>query len=402
MKMFLKIVKWLGFTLLVSVILLRVTGNNHLLKGIWIVYMHGNTTAVINDGEYFDIRYIDIDSNNTKPWLVHNDYNKAPIHTDLKERLESSESIAYMVSRGDSIIKEYYWDGYSDTSHSNSFSAAKAITTLLTQCAIQDGLIKSWNQKVVDFFPDLKGEFAQELEIRHLAAMTSGMHWEEDYKNPFGVTAKAYYSDDVWEVIKELPIDVKPGSEYKYQSGSTMLLGMLLIKATGKHLSNYASEVLWKPLNAEHTAYWHIDQHMGTELGYCCFNSNARDFARFGKMNNNLGNWDGKQLIDSSFYDIAAEPGAVPYYGMGFWMTDKYDTQVYYHRGLLGQYIISIPEYDLVVVRLGKSRGPSADDKHTELFHALVEDAINNYGIDYPVDSTSNNQIHKNTQDDII
>lgn len=402
MKIVLKIVKWLGITLFGSVILLYATGNSHLLKGIWIVYMHGNTTAVIDDGEYFDIRHIDIDSNNTKPWLVHNEYNKAPIHSDLKERLESSESIAYIVSRGDSIIREYYWDGYSDTSHSNSFSAAKAITTLLTQCAIQEGMIKGWDQKVVDFIPDLKGEFARDLEVQHLAAMTSGMYWEEDYKNPFGVTARAYYSDDVQEVIKALPISVKPGTEFEYQSGSTMLLGMVLIKATGKHLSDYASEALWKPLNAEHTAYWHIDQPLGTELSYCCFNSNARDFARFGKMNNHLGNWDGMQLIDSSFYDIAAQPGAVPYYGMGFWMTDKYDTQVYYHRGLLGQYIISIPEYDLVVVRLGKSRGPSADDKHTELFHALVEDAINTYGIDYPVDSTSNNQIHKNKQDEII
>ena len=395
MKTFLKIIKWLGIALLLAVILLRITGNGHLIKGVWIVYMHGNTSAVIDDGKYFDIRHIDIDSNNTKPWLIHEDYNTTPLNGDLKEGLESSQSIAYLITRGDSIIREYYWDGYSDTSHSNSFSAAKAITTLLAQSAIQKGYIKGWDQKVVDFFPDLKGEFAKDLEIIHLAAMTSGMHWEEDYKNPFGITAKAYYSDDVWEVIKELPIDVKPGTEYEYQSGSTMLLGMLVIKATGQHLSDFASDALWKPLNAEETAYWHMDQHMGTELGYCCFNSNARDFARFGKMNNNLGNWDGKQLIDSSFYDIAAEPGMVPYYGMGFWMTDKYNTQVYYHRGLLGQYIISIPKYDLVVVRLGKSRGPSADDKHTKLFHALVEDAIETYGIDYPEDSISNNLLLK-------
>ena len=390
MKTFLKIVKWVGFTLLTVVIVLRLTGNGHLIKGVWIVYMHGNTTAVIDDAQYFDIRHIAIDPNGSKPWLIHNDYNAIPLNPELKEGLESAQSIAYIVARGDSIIREDYWDGYSDTSHSNSFSAAKAITTLLAQCAIQDGYFTGWNQKVIEFFPDLKGEFAAELEIQHLAAMTSGMYWEEDYKNPFGITAKAYYSDDVWEVIKELPIDVMPGTEFEYQSGSTMLLGMLVIKATGKHLSDYASEALWKPFNAEQTAYWHIDRAMGTELGYCCFNSNARDFARFGKMNNNIGNWDGVQLIDSSFYDVAATPGAVPHYGMGFWMTDKYDTQVYYHRGLLGQYIISIPEYDLVIVRLGRSRGPESDDKHTQLFHTLIKDAIKTYGIEYPQDSTLN------------
>ena len=394
MKTFFKIVKWAGFTLLAIVILIRVTGNSHLIKGVWVVYLHGNTSAVIDDGQYFDTRHIDIDSNNTKPWLIHEYYNTIPVNADLKKELESSQSIAYLVSRGDSIIREQYWDGYSDTSHSNSFSAAKAITTILVQCAIQHGDIEGWNQKVTDFFPDLKGEYANELEVQHLAAMTSGMHWDEDYKNPFGIIAKAYYSDDVWEVIKELPIDVKPGTEYEYQSGSTMLLGMILIKATGKHLSDYASDALWKPLNAEETAYWHIDQHMGTELGYCCFNSNARDFARFGKLNNNLGNWDGAQLVDSSFYDLAATPGMVPYYGMGFWMTDKYQTQVYAHKGLFGQYIISIPEYDLVVVRLGKSEGPSSSDKHAQLFHSLVEDAINTFGIEAPLDSNKNSQIN--------
>jgi len=112
MKTFLKIVKWVGFTLLTVVIVLRLTGNGHLIKGVWIVYMHGNTTAVIDDAQYFDIRHIDIDSNGSKPWLIHNDYNVIPLNPELKEGLESAQSIAYIVARGDSIIREDYWDGY--------------------------------------------------------------------------------------------------------------------------------------------------------------------------------------------------------------------------------------------------------------------------------------------------
>ena len=401
MKTFWKVIKWLGFTLLTVVIVIRVSGNGHLIKGIWAVYLHGNSTATIDDDRFFDTRAIDIDSNNTKPWLIHEEYNTSALSDTLKASLEKTQSIAFLVARGDSLIHEDYWDGYSDTSHSNIFSAAKAITTLLVQCAIQDGDIKSWDQNVTDFFPDLKGEFAKELKIKHLAAMTSGMHWEEDYKNPLGITAKIYYSDDVWEVIKTLPIDVKPGTEFEYQSGSTMLLGMVVIKATGKHLADYASETLWKPMNAEQTATWHIDHYMGTELGYCCFNSNARDLARFGKLNNHFGNWNGTQIIDSSFYEIAAKPGMVDYYGMGFWMSDRYDTPVFYHRGLLGQYIISIPEYKLVIVRLGESKGAD-DDKHTQLFHTIVDDVINTYGIKYPIDSILNNQILKDTLNEII
>jgi CubicO group peptidase (beta-lactamase class C family) len=400
MKKFMKILKWLVFSILAVVILLRLTNNGHLIKGIWVVYMHGHTTAAIDDGLYFDIRPIAIDSGNTKPWLMHQDYNKIALSDALKNKLETSNSVAFLVARGDSIIREDYWDGYSETSLSNSFSATKAITTLLVQRAIQDGYLKGWNQKVIDIFPDLKGEFAEELEIQHLAAMTSGMHWEEDYKNPFGITAKAYYSDNVWEVIKALPFDIKPGTEFEYQSGSTMLLGMILIKATGLHLSDYASKVLWKPMQAEQTASWHLDKAMGTELAYCCFNSNARDFARFGKLNNHAGNWDGNQIIDSSFYDLAAVSGAAPYYGMGFWITDKYDTQVFYHSGLLGQLIISIPEYNLVVVRLGKSKGPNADDKHSQLFHEIVEDVLNTYGISHPTDSNLNQEITQTLKDE--
>lgn len=401
MKKVLKVLKWFVLAIFAIIIILHATDNAHIVKGVRVVYLTGHTTGFIEDGNYFDVRYIDVDSGHTKPWLIHEEYNAAPLKENLQRILESTESVAFLVSRGDSIIHEQYWNGYSDTSHSNSFSAAKAITTLLVQKAIQDGYIESWNQKVVDFFPDLKGEFAQDLEIQHLAGMTSGMYWEEDYKNPFGITAKAYYSDDVWDIIKTLPIDTQPGSEFEYQSGSTMLLGMILIKATGRHLSHYASDALWKPLNAEQRAYWHIDQNMGTELAYCCFNSNARDFARFGKMNNHQGNWDGVQIIDSSFYPQSTTPSLAAHYGQGFWLTDKYNTQVFYHHGLHGQYIISIPEYNLVVVRLGETQGPKTEDKHTKLFHTIVAEIIEQYGLDYPPEPVIEKQTTKDNSNEI-
>jgi CubicO group peptidase (beta-lactamase class C family) len=401
MKKLGKIIKWIAVIVLVIIVTLRLTGNGHLLKGAWAVYLQGHSTASIDDAQYFDTRAIPIDKENTKPWLIHPEYNSIELTDTLRNVLQKTESVAFLVARNDSIIHEEYWKGYSDTSHSNSFSAAKAITTLLVQCAIQDGYFTGWDQKVTEIIPEISGEFANELELHHLAAMTSGMHWDEDYKNPFGVTARAYYSDNVWEVIEELPISIKPGTEFEYQSGSTMLLGMLLIEATGKHLSDYASEKLWKPLNAEHTAYWHIDKEQGTELAYCCFNTNIRDFARFGKLNNHSGNWNGNQVIDSSFYPLSTVPGLVDYYGMGFWLTQDYGTEVFYHRGLHGQYIISIPEYKIIAVRMGEKKGVRAHDKHTVLFHTIVNEIIDQYKIDYSTDSVDFNLNDETTNETI-
>jgi CubicO group peptidase (beta-lactamase class C family) len=201
------------------------------------------------------------------------------------------------------------------------------------------------------------------------------MRWDEHYKNPFGITAQAYYGDDVRNLILSLPIDSRPGVEYKYQSGSTQLLGLALIKATGKSLSDLASEWLWKPLQAKYDASWHTDEK-GTELAYCCFNSNARDFARFGRLMLRHGNWNGNQILDSSFVTMATTGALVPYYGYSFWIIDSYGTPVFSQRGILGQYIITIPERNIVIVRLGHKRLPNRADNHPEDLHVIVEEVL--------------------------
>ncbi len=376
MKTLVKIFTWIFIVVMTIVLALRLTGNGYLLKGLWATYLHGETSGTIDDAKYFDKRNVETIDTLGWNWHIHNNYNKTELSGKLKDILKETESIAFLVIKNDSIIDEYYWDGYSDTSHSNLFSATKSITVMLAQCAIQDGLLTGWNQKVSDFFPNLKGSFAKDLEIKHLANMTSGMDWEEHYTSPFSITAKAYYSDDIWDLIKTLPINTKPGTHFEYQSGSTQLLGMVLIKATGRHLSDYASLKLWRPLRAKHNAFWQLDSQNGTEMAYCCFNTNARDFARFGKMMAHHGNFNGVQILDSSFYNLASKPVLAPYYGYGFWITDKYNTKVFYQRGLLGQYVISIPERNLVIVRLGKHQGAKTKDNHTVLFHTIVEEVL--------------------------
>ena len=374
MKRGFAILRYTIVVILSLILIANITGNQFLVRGIWATYLHGYNSASIGDARFFDQRTIDR-AEDTRAWRMSAYYNQRPLSQNLKDVLKASESVAFLVIRNNEVVQEHYWDDFSETSQSNSFSMAKSVVSMLTQIAIQKGHLEGWDQKVTDFFPDLTGEYASELELWHLATMSSGMDWNEHYTNAFGITARAYYGTDLWELMKGLPIIDKPGQQFVYQSGSPQLLAMVLIKATGRHLSDLASDWLWKPMGAEHSASWHIDDIMGTELAYCCINSNARDFARFGKLMLNHGNWEGEQLIDSSWTEIATKGALAPQYGYAFWIDDSHDTHIFYQRGILGQYIIVIPEFDAVVVRLGHHRLKHRD-AHSEDFHIIVEEVL--------------------------
>ncbi|MCF8462237.1 MAG: beta-lactamase family protein [Flavobacteriales bacterium] len=373
MKTVLKVVKWVAIVVVILVAGLYLSGNQFLLKGMWAAYLHGNTSATISDAKFFDTRTVEAGTAN--PWKVAAELNKKPLSDRLRSSLEDTRSVAFLIAQGGEITYEEYWDGYSDSSRSNSFSMAKSITTMLTQCAIQDGYIDGWDAKAIKLLPELKGEYAEELTLRNLSTMTAGLDFNEHYTNPFDITAKLYYGPDARELMLEnVPVITKPGT-YEYQSGATQLLGLAVMTATGKSLAEYASEKLWKPMGATHSVEWHLDSEDGKELAFCCFNSNARDFARFGQMMLQKGNYNGVQILDTAFVDMATVPFVEPYYGHSFWMTDEYGTHIFYQRGILGQYIIVIPEYDMVVVRLGHERLGN-DHNHTTDFRVIVEELM--------------------------
>ena len=373
MKKLLKVIAGFFIVLALLGVTAKLTGNGYLIKGVWASYLHGNNSATISDARFFDTHKVEADTKAWQ-WPVSITYNKQALPAKLQEVLAKTQSVAFLIFQNDSIVSEHYWDSYSDSSICNSFSMAKSVTTMLTQIAIQKGILKGWHQKVKSIFPELKGPHAEELELWHLSTMSSGLEWDEAYKDPFAVTAKAYYGEDVRKLMLSLPIVDGPGKKYNYQSGSTQLLALCLTQAAGKPLADLASAWLWKPLEAEHEAQWHTDAQ-GTELAYCCFNTNARDFARFGKLMLHQGNWNGTQILDSSFVALATSPALVPYYGYSFWLDDSHGTKVFAQRGILGQYIITIPEYNVVVVRLGHHCLPKQNNM-PEDFNVIVEQVL--------------------------
>ena len=302
-------------------------------------------------------------------WPFHQLYQKKTMPTYLKDSLEKYKSVAFVIIKNDSLYFEKYWESYSDSSISNSFSMAKSVVGILTGIAIDEGKIKSIDEPVADFIPEFKDGAKEKITIRHLLMMSSGLDWDESYASLFSPTTEAYYGTDLRKLVVNQQVLIPPGQKFIYQSGNTQLLGIVLEKATGKSLSEYASEKLWKPLHAMHTAEWSLDKENGREKSYCCFYSNARDFARFGSLYLHNGKMFGRQIVSADYVKeavtltpITDEGKRNNFYGYHWWIDKQDGHNIFYMRGILGQYVVVIPDRHIVFVRLGHKRPDKGPD----------------------------------------
>ena len=338
----------------------------------------------IDDYPIFENRVVE--KGESMPWAESDVYNMGSYSDSLRSKIEELSTIAFLVIRDKQILYEEYWDGYSAASKTNSFSAAKSIIGLLTGIAIDEGKIKSIDDKVTDYFPEIGGEYSNILTIKDVLAMSSGLNWDESYGSLFSTTTEAYYGNNLDKLIFRLNVVDEPGQEFKYLSGNTQLLAMIVKKATGMNVSDYASEKLWKPLGAEYDALWSLDKEDGMEKSYCCFNSNARDFARIGQLVLDTGKWIGNQLVSSEYIlmsenpvDGIKEPGTdidIDYYGLQWWLMNYKNHKIIYARGILGQYIFAIPDMNTVVVRLGHKRSENKISHHPECAYTYIQAAF--------------------------
>lgn len=307
-----------------------------------------------------------IRADNPQSWPLSENYNKKAIPEKYSTYFEKLGTVAYVIIQNGELLFEQYWEDYSPQSHSNSFSMAKSVVSLAIGCAIDDGYIRHIEQPVSDFFPQFTEYGGTILTIRHLLTMSAGMDFQESYTTIFSPTTQLYYGDNLNKITFGMRQIEEPGVHFIYQSGVTQLLANIVEKATGEKLSTYVSRKLWTPMQAEEDALWSLDRKDGIEKAYCCFNSNARDFARFGQLILNGGKWNGKTLISESYLREATtadnsllfkeinKPNR--HYGYQFWILEKNGMKIPYLRGMLGQYVFAIPDRNAVVVRLGHKR----------------------------------------------
>ena len=305
--------------------------------------------------------------------------------TSLDDYLARHPATGLLIAKGSTILVERYQYGRRDTDRFVSQSMAKTITAMLFGLAVQDGRIRSLDDRAQDYVPALKGGAYGETSLRALLTMSSGVPWTETYgpdddnarfgralfmRGMPGAAAllRAYTSREVPE-----------GTRFHYASSETEVLGLVLAAATGQRLTDYASQRLWKPMGAEADAQWSADPK-GDVLGYCCFSARLRDYARLGAL---LAN-DGGGVIPAAWViEATSAPAdswraprkATPFWGYGYqtWLLPR--GRMFALRGIHGQTMFVDPASKLVLVhtavRLKASNDPAAEEL-TTLWYALV------------------------------
>ncbi|RSK41453.1 serine hydrolase domain-containing protein [Mangrovimonas spongiae] len=359
MKYLKKLAKWVAILFALLIVILYLTDTDYLIKAVRTIYLNGHTTAYLEDYKHFDNKPLEVGT--PEPWPNHKDYNSAKATEKLQQTNTDLGTIAYVIIKNDSIWFEKYYDGFNENSKSNSFSMAKSYVSAMLGKAIMEGHIKSLDQPVCDFIPEFCDGKASKLTVGDLSSMSSGTNWDERYYSPFSITTRAYFDDDLTKVMTGLKVVNEPGQAFKYASGDTQMLAIVIERATGKNLYKYLSESFWKPMGSENQALWQLDsEEHDLVKAYCCIASNAKDFARMGKLYKDHGKWNGKQLLDSAFIAKSVTPRfkESPQYGYGWWLRDMGDKSFFMMRGHLGQYVIVEPNDNVIIVRLGHSKGP--------------------------------------------
>ncbi len=365
-----------SFVLLI-VLVLNFTHKNYYYKTVWY-----NLPGIFDQNIFYS-RGI---SKSPMPleWEKNTLYNKYPLSQPLIDTLEKYETISLVFIQRDSILIEKYWSGIVDTSRSNSFSVAKSYISALIGRAIKLGYIKSIDQPVGNFIPAFNEDEKKHITIRHLLMMSSGLNWDEAYNSLTSQTTKAYYGPDLTEQMLALTVKKKPGEYFEYKSCDTEILAMVLAKATNMPVATFLEKELWQKLGAVSDAFWSLDHKDGLEKAYCCMYSNPKDFARLAALYLHQGNHNGEQLIDSAYIKQSVTPTGLldmdlkqtNYYGFQWWLIPDYKgVSAYYMRGILGQYIIAIPAFDMIIVRLGHKRGVKINNHFTETY-MLIDEAI--------------------------
>lgn len=377
------IFKWVSLSLVSIIALLYLTKTDYILKAVRVVYLNGETTASIDDHIYF--KNSTVKSRDASVWPKHKDYNSLHMPEKLTVLHKDSRSIAYLVIKNDSLLHESYFGGYDENSKTNSFSMAKSYVCALLGKAIMDGYIESLDQPVGDFFAEYKTGLASTVTVGDLASMASGSSWVESYYSPFTITTKAYYGEELEKAILSLNTVKTPGQAFEYSSGDTQLLAMIIEKATGEKLYNYLSKSLWIPLESENDALWQVDSQKNDMVkAYCCIASNAKDFARLGRLYKDYGKWNGNKILDSAYVVKSINPrfAKSPQYGYGFWLNKINDKSFFMMEGHLGQCVIVEPTDNLIIVRLGHEKYFFGNNPYNGDITTYIEETYKMLGID--------------------
>lgn len=303
----------------------------------------------------------------------------------FEEFLTATNTTSFIVFKGDTILYEGYFNGYTRDSIVTSFSMAKSFTSALVGIAIGEGYIGGVDDRVVTYLPELRGRGLDDLTIRHLLTMSSGIRYvHDDAQSPLQEIAQ--FTDDGLSysypnlrshALQLRAADEPVGTYFNYNNYYPQLLGMILERTTRRPPAEYLQEKIWQPLGMEYPATWSLDSEAsGFELMTAGLNGRAIDFAKFGRLFLDNGAWDGRQLIPAAWVVESTAPDPNDqrpwrsersentwverdgYYKYLWWGKRHPDgSYTYEAHGKRGQCIAVSPSTGVVVVRFGLDEG---------------------------------------------
>ena len=261
-----------------------------------------------------------------------------------------------LILQNGKIRMERYALGFSEAERWTSQSVAKSVTSTLVGAAIKDGYIKSVDDYITQYIPDLKGSAYDKVTIRHLLTMTTGVRWNETYTDSTSDIVKFYTQpvdsgiDETVSYLRHLPSEAEPGKKWVYKTAETHLLGVLVSAATKQTLSAYLSKKIWIPYGMEGKATWNLGR-TNQEFAGCCLQMKLRDFGRFGQFMLDSARINGKSIVPDGWLQAAThlQIQLWPGWGYGYqWWTLNDGT--FRALGIHGQMIHIDPARHLVVV----------------------------------------------------
>ena len=382
MKKVVRFIKWLVIALILVSLGLWVTGHGYVLRAVTMTYLVGQSGPGIDEKDSFfndTIRSVE----DKIAWGEHPQLGQVTITDALKEKIESIRTVGFLVIKNNKLLYENYWGDFDERHSTNSFSAVKSLVSLLIGIAVEEGHIGSIDDKVGDYLHGFNQNGKEAITIRHLLTMSSGLNWSESGANPFSNNAEAYYGKDLDGLINGLKAISPPGVEFKYQSGNTQILGFILEAATGQPIAEYTERAVWGKIGAEHDAYWNLDDENGKAKAFCCFYATPRDYAKLGQLVVDRGSWGGQQVVPADYIDACFVPADIDdngkplaRYGLHWWVLNYNGLDVFYARGISGQYVIAIPSEEIVIVRTGWKREKVDDTGHPADIYYYLDAAI--------------------------
>jgi CubicO group peptidase (beta-lactamase class C family) len=294
----------------------------------------------------------------------------------IDQFLEQNGTTAFLLIRDDKLLFERYYNGYQRSSICTSFSTAKSFVSALIGIALQERLIQNIDDPIIAYLPELTAPYWSAITVRHLVGMSSGLKYNTNGFFPWNDEPRVYYSPNLRQLAKQAKSVEKPGTHFHYNNYNLILLGMIIERVTSASVSEYLQEKIWKPLGMEFPASWSLDSQLsGMEKMESGLNARAVDFAKFGCLYLQRGDWNGKQIIPESWIaestTVTSDAKWTNYKYL--WWISRTGKGRFTAVGNLGQFIFIAPDKNCVIVRFGRGKPSNWRRIYPQLFGSIAD-----------------------------